>query len=153
MLIEQLEIKVQGKDVYKNSGENVLEVYKDLWRSDVDRENRQEYGIANENVRKLISGDDSADKAAKSDGVLDVTIASVCDRMKMPLGKILCDNGPYAPYGMCDFNYIITLPKPEKIMKALANEQIGNYKLTDVRLEYEVIKSAGLAESVRGTYN
>ena len=84
-----LSIKVHGVEVYQNTGESILEVYKDLWRSDDDRQNRQNYGIANENVRKLISGDDSADKAAKTDGVLDVTIADMYDRMKIPLGKIL----------------------------------------------------------------
>ena len=68
---------VQGEVVYQNTSESMFEVYKDLWRSDDDRENRQSYGIANENVRKLISGDDSANKAAKTDGVLDVTIGNV----------------------------------------------------------------------------
>ena len=77
----------------------------------------------------------------------------MCDRMKIPLGKILCDNGPYAPYGMCDFVYDITLPRSEKIMKAQANEKTGTYRLTDLQLEYDVIKSEGLANSVRGTYN
>ena len=153
LLIDQLCIRVQGKKVYQNTGESILEVYKDLWRSDVDRENRQQYGIANENVRKLISKHDSADKAAKTDGVLDTTIAGIYDRMKIPLGKILCDNGPFAPYGMCDFVYEITLPTSEKIMEAQANEKIGEYRLTDLLLEYDVIRSAGLAESVRGTYN
>ena len=153
LLVDQLCIKVQGVQVYQNTGESMLEVYKDLWRSDVDRENRQQFGIANENVRKLISKDDSADKAAKTDGVLDTTVAGIYDRMKIPLGKILCDNGPYAPYGMCDFVYDITLPMSKKIMKAQTNEETGTYKLTDLQLEYDVIKSAGLAESVRGTYN
>ena len=153
LLIDRLSIKVQGVEVYQNTGESMLEVYKDLWRSDDDRENRQNYEIANENVRKLISGDDSANKAAKTDGVLDLTIVDMCDSMKIPLGKILCDNGPYAPYGMCDFVYDITLPKSEKIMKAQANEETGTYRLTDLQLEYEVIKSEGLAASVRGTYN
>ena len=77
----------------------------------------------------------------------------MCDRMKIPLGKILCDNSPYAPYDMCDFVYDITLPKSEKIMKVQANEETGTYRLTDLQLEYEVIKSEGLAASVRGTYN
>ena len=152
LLVDRLSIKVQGVEVYQNTGESMLEVYKDLWRSEVDRANRQDFGIADENVRKLISGDDSADKAATSDGALDTTIAGMCDRMKMPLGKILCDNGPYAPYDMCDFIYDITLPKSEKIMKAQTNEDTGTYKLTDLQLEY-VIKSEGLANSVRGTYN
>ena len=80
-----------------------MEVYKDLWRSEEDRDNRQDFGIANENVRKPVSKDYSANKAAKTDGVLDLTIANMYDRMKIPLGKILC--GPYTPYGMCDFEY------------------------------------------------
>ena len=38
-------------------------------------------------------------------------------------------------------------------MKAQTNEETGTYRLTDLYLEYEVIKSEGLANSVRGTYN
>ena len=38
-------------------------------------------------------------------------------------------------------------------MKAQTNEKNGTYKLTDLQLEYDVIKSEGLANSVRGTYN
>ena len=81
---------------------------KRLWRSDEDRDNRQDFGLANENVRKLVSKDDSGNKATKTDGVLDLTIVNMCDRMKIPLGKILGDHGPYAPYGMFDFEYRIT---------------------------------------------
>ena len=128
-------------------------MYKDLWRSEEDRNNRQELGIANENVRKLVSKDDTGNKSTKTDGVLDLTIANMCDRMKIPLGKILCDHGPYAPYGMCDFEYRITLPKSEKIMVAQTNEATGTYKLTDMHLEYEIIESADLAERVRGDFN
>ena len=86
-----------------------MEVYKDLWRSDEDLDNRHEFDLANENLRKLVSKDASGNKATKTDGVLDLTIANMCDCMKIPLGKILCDHGPYAPYGMCDFEYRITL--------------------------------------------
>ena len=73
--------------------------------------------------------------------------------MKIPLGKILCDHGPYAPYGMCDFEYRITLPKSENIMVAQSGEDAGVYKLTDMHLEYEIIESEDLAERVRGEYN
>ena len=121
-----------------------MEVYKDLRRSDEDRDNRQEFGLANENVRKLVSKDDSGNKATKTDGVLDLTIANMCDRMKIPLGKILCDHGPYAPYGMCNFEYKITLPQSKKIMKAQNGEDIGEYKLTDMHLEYEIIERSRL---------
>ena len=79
LLADRLSIKVQGVEVYQNTGESMLEIYKDLWRPEVDRANRQDFGIANENVRKLISKDDSANKATKTDGVLDVTIADMCE--------------------------------------------------------------------------
>ena len=130
----------------------MMEIYKDLWRSEEDRENRQKFGIAIENVRKLISKDDSANKATKTDGVLDLTIANMCDRMKVPLGKILCDHGPYAPYGMCDFEYWITPSKSKKIMKVQDGEDVGEYKLTDVHLEYEIIESEDLVREVRDQY-
>ena len=109
-----------------------MEVYKDLWRTHEDLDNRQEFGLANENVRKLVSQDDSANKATKTHGVLDLTIANMCDRMKIPLGEILRDHGPFAPYDMCDFVYNITLPKLKRIMEAQDGEDVGEYKLTDL---------------------
>ena len=50
LLVDRLSIKVQGVEVYQNTGESILEVYKDLRRSDDDRENHQNYGIANKSV-------------------------------------------------------------------------------------------------------
>ena len=116
LLVDRLSINVQGVEVYQNTGEGMMEVYKDLWRSEEDRDNMQEYGLADEIVRKLASKDDSGNKATKTDGVLDLTIAKMCDRMKIPLGKILEGHGPYAPHGMFDFEYRITLPPSKKIL-------------------------------------
>ena len=94
LLCDRLSVNVQGVEVYQNTGESMMEVYKDLWRSEEDRDNRQEFDIANENVRKLVSNNDSTNEATKTDGVLDLTIANMCDRMKIPLGKILCVHRP-----------------------------------------------------------
>ena len=68
----------------------------------------------------------------------------MCDRMKIPLGKILADHGPYAPYGMFDFEYRISLPQSKKILKAQDGKDKGEYKLTDLHLEYEIIESEDL---------
>ena len=54
---------------------------------------------------------------------------------------------------MYDFIYSITLPKSEKIMKAQTNETIGNYKLVNIQLEFEIIESKQLAEEVKGKFN
>ena len=146
LLVDRLSVNVQAVEVYQNTGESIMEVYKDLWRSDDDRDNRQDFGIANENIRKFVSKDDSANKITKTDGVLDLTIANMCDRIKIPLRKIVCHHGDH---GMCDFEYCIMLPQSKKIMKALDGEDIGEYKLTDMHLEYEIIESEDLPERVR----
>ena len=131
----------------------MMEVCKDLWRSEEDRDSRQEFGFANENVRKLASKDDSGNKSTKTDGILDLTIANMFDRMKIPLGKILGDHGPYAPYGMFDFEYRITLPQSKKILNAQDGEDKGEYKLTGLHLEYEIIESEDLVREVKDQYN
>ena len=153
LLVDRLSVNVQGVEVYQNTGESMMEVYKDLWRSKEDRDNRQEYALTNENVRKLVSNDDSGNKATKTDGVLDLTIAKMCDRMKIPIGKILEGHGPYAPYEMFDFEYRITLRPSKKILKAQDGEDKGEYKLTDLHLYYEIVVSEVLVRWVKDQYN
>ena len=43
LLVDQLSIMVQGELFYQNTSESMIEVYKDLWRSDDERENHQSY--------------------------------------------------------------------------------------------------------------
>ena len=72
----------------------------------------------------------------------------MCDRME--------NHGPYAPYGMFDFDYRVPtreVPKSNKIMKAQDGENIGSYKLTDMHLEYEIIESEGLVREVKDQYS
>ena len=64
ILVDDLRIFVQGEEIYQNTGEGMFETYK----SEDDRKKRQEYGLANENVRKLMSGGDSGDKTTKTGG-------------------------------------------------------------------------------------
>ena len=59
MLQKRLVVRLAGETVYDNSGENIYEVYKDLWKTNPQRLDMVEYGIAGENLRKLISKDDS----------------------------------------------------------------------------------------------
>ena len=83
ILVERLSIFAQGMEIYQNTGEGMLETYKDLWRSEEDRKRRQEYGLANENTRKLMSKDDLGDKTTKTDGILDKSIAEIYESLKI----------------------------------------------------------------------
>ena len=54
---------------------------------------------------------------------------------------------------MFDFEYRITLPQSKKILKVQTNETKGEYKLTDLHLEYEIIESEDLVREVKDQYN
>ena len=55
LLQKRLEIRLAGEKVYDNSGESLLEVYKDLWLHNKQRDDMVEDGIATEATRKKIS--------------------------------------------------------------------------------------------------
>ena len=52
LLMKRLVVKYAGEIVYDNSGESFLEVYKDLWKSESERNDMVEYGIGRKNLRK-----------------------------------------------------------------------------------------------------
>ena len=123
-----------------------MEVYKDLWKSESKRDGMLEYGVANENIRKLMSGDDSATTSGKAD---DVLLEKNQKILKIKLGKILEGHGPYAPYDVSDVEYRTKLPEASKVMVAQTGQSVGSYKLTDMNLEFETIEGEELAKSVK----
>ena len=95
LLVKQLQVMVGSREAcYTNDQESMYSVYKDLWLPEEQRKNMVDVGIMNENIRKLISEDDSTDKSV----VADKTVVDVFDgRIRIKLGKILNDHGLYAP--------------------------------------------------------
>ena len=71
LLKKRLVVKFAGEIVYDNTGESLLEIYKDLWKPEYERSDMIEYGIGNENVRKLISKDDSGAASENTQNVSD----------------------------------------------------------------------------------
>ena len=108
-----------------------------------------ECGIANENIRKLMSGDDSATTSGKDD---DVLLEDYQKTLKIKLGKILEGYGPYAPYEMQDFEYRIKFPESSEIMVAQSGQKIRTYKLVDIFLEFETILNKEFANKVKTEY-
>ncbi len=89
LLCKELQIRIGSSPVYDNKLENLM-VYKDLWLPDERREDMSEYGVATENLRKLMSGDDSADTNVANDNSL---FKARGKRVKIKLGKILNNQG------------------------------------------------------------
>ena len=149
-LVEGLRVTMNGEVLFDNTGESILETYKDLWLNDEKRASMLEYGIANQTIRKILSKDYSA--ATGGDNADDLVLAANQEVLKLKLGKILEGRGPYAPYNMGDFEYRIKLPKAENIMGAQSDESVGSYKLTDINLEYETIEGNKIAKETKQQY-
>ena len=120
LLCEKLTVRFAGNVVYDNNRKSLIMVYKDLWLSDKCRKDMSEYGIASENLRKLMSGDDSASASDKGDNAL----FNACGKkIKIKLGKILRERGLLASYGLNNnIQYEMTLPSASEIMIAQSGE-------------------------------
>ena len=148
LLCEQLTVQMAGKVVYQNIGEGIFERYKDLWKSDAEREQMLEYGVASENMREIMSGDDSAD-TTDADDVLPEKYQGV---LKIKIGKVLEGYGPYAPYTVQDVRYQIKFSKSSEIMLAQTSQKVGTFKLEEIFLQSTVIINKDLAKTVSSEY-
>ena len=139
-----------GEVVYDNNRESLIMVYKDLWQSDKQRKDMSEYGIASENLRKLISGDDNASSTDKGGNSL---FNARGKKIKIRLGKILKDRGLLASYGLNNnVQYVLSLPSASKIMVAQSGQNVECYALKDVNLTYETIESPDLYSQALSEY-
>ena len=82
--------------MYDNSGETHSAVHGDLWRTKTDRAQANEYDIAGENLRKLISKDDSGENtgnpAKVSDGLKPRPLRTLWNDEQLPVH-------PHTPQG------------------------------------------------------
>ena len=148
-LQKRLEIRLAGEKVYDNSGENLLEVYKDLWLHNKQRDDMVEDGIASEAIRKKISKDDAANDDADATALFGVFET----KQRIRINKILKDHGLYAPHNMAnDLQYVITLPTADEIMNAQGGESVEGYTLENIELEYESIDNIDLARKAENLY-
>ena len=154
LLMERLAVKYAREIVYDNTGESLIEVYKDLWKSESERNDIAVYGIGRENLRKLISKDDSGASRGNANKVADKLMFDIHGtKQSLKLEKIISDHELYAPYGMINnFQYILTFPKASDIMVAQSGSSVGGYNLENLELGYETIENGDLVSNVLSNY-
>lgn len=76
-LLRRLKVTLAGEVVYECDYEGLYKTYKDLWLSKTDREKMVEYGVAGDNLRKLISVDDSSAKSGDASKVSDALLLGI----------------------------------------------------------------------------
>ena len=132
----QKELKVSYKDtyIYENTDKATYGTYEDVWKSENERGQLGNTGIANEAIRKVRSGDNGAPTTGD-----DHTLPKNNDILAIKLGKVFEGHGPICPHSMADIKYLIRFPKSEEIMIAQSGEQKGAYKIENINLEFEAI--------------
>ena len=116
----------------------MIETYSDLWKSDEERTEMLEFGVASEGVRKIWAGDDSAPTTGD-----DVTMASDT-KLAVPLTKVFGGSGPICSYHMKEIEFVFKLPASEELMVAQSGEAKGKYRLTNIDLEFETVIWGGM---------
>ena len=154
LLCERFVVKFAGEVVYDNTGESILGVYRDFWKTSNERDDMIEFGVAGENLKKLISKDDSGVNSGNASILSDKLMFNVHGtKQRIKLGKIFEDHGFYAPHNMIyNRQYIMTLPKASDIMVAQSGESVGGYTLENLELEYETVQKQDLASDVMSGY-
>ena len=153
MLQDRLEVSMKGQKIYENPKESLYEVYKDLWVSEEIRQNSQQYGIANENTRKLISKSDDGASSGNDQKVSDKLMADLNDKQKISLNNVLSCNGPFSPFALNnELTYKIRLPSSDELLDVQSSQTKGEYTLKNCELEYQTIKSKELASAVQTGY-
>ena len=125
LLCERFVVKF-AEVVYDNTGERVLDIQRDLGKTSSERDDMVEYGIAGENLRKLISKDDSGASSGNTFKVSDALMYSIHGtKQRIKLNKILENHKLYAPFNMINNpRYIISLPKALDIMVTQSGESV-----------------------------
>ena len=120
LLQKRLQIRLSGETVYDNNGESLYGVLKDLYKSNSQKDNMIEYGIASENLRKLISKDNSGVTSGNTAKVSEkLMFDAFGTKQKIRLDRFISDHGLYAPFQMnINFRYILTLPQSSEILVA-----------------------------------
>ena len=100
-----------------------------------------------------MSGDDSG--SASSSNIEDKMIADLYkDRLEIPIGHhVLGGQGVFAPRALdVDFDVDIRFAMGKDIMEAQSSQSIAGYKVTNLNVEYQKIKSPELYSEAEQSY-
>ena len=150
-IVSQLLLKFENETLFDLSNYNIIECYRDLYNHKKDRMNMTLYGIQTENMRKLRSGAADADESAKDDMLLyDVYKNTFAIRLNHPM---VTSHGAVYPSSLgSHIEWEVTLAPPKQLL-VTKNLATANYRLNNIRLEYETIRDSNLAQDIAGYYN
>ena len=150
-LVDKLIVKFASTIVQDTTSYGIYKTFEDLVLSMDERENMLREGIQSTDLNKIRSG--AGDK--KTSGVDEENALNEVYGTKYRINldhSILTDHGVFYPQALYnDLVFELTLAAAHEVVKGSDVTKLG-YKLENIQLEYEVIRSKRLADEAMSTY-
>ena len=150
-LVDKFIVKFASSIVQDTTSYGIYKTFEDLFRSRDERENMLREGIQSTDLNKIRSG--AGDK--KTSGVDEENALNAVYGTKYRINldhPILTDHGVLYPQALYnDLVFELTLAAAHEVVKGSDGTKLG-YKLENIQMEYEVIRSKKLADEVMSTY-
>ena len=151
-LVDRFVVKYAGTTVQDTNGYDIYEIFKDFFLSTDEREEMILEGIQKDDLNKIRSN--SGDK--KTTGWMQKTSLKVFTKNKYHINldhQILTDHGAFYPQALYnDLTFELTYAQAVQVVRG-SDASMLVYKLKNIQLEYEVIRSKSLADEAASTYS
>ena len=151
-LIDRFVVKYAGETVQDTHGYDIYAIFKDLFLSVDKREEMLLEGIQTTKLNKIHS--DAGDKATSGVDTENALESVYKNKYKINLDhQILTDHGVFYPQALYhDLTFELTLAPAAQVVRGSDASKLV-YKLNNIQLEYEVIRSKTLADDATSTYS
>ena len=151
-LVSKMVVKFEGTTLDETVDYDIYRIFTDLFLPEEKRGNMVTEGIQSEKLCKIRSGAGDKDTSGVE---AEEKLEEVYGKNKCCINldhQILTDHGVFYPQALyTDLVFEVTLPPASQVVKG-SDETKLNYKLTNIELEYEMIRSENLANDVTSAY-
>ena len=150
-LVDKLIVKFASTIIQDTTAYGIYKTYEDLFLSKDERENMLREGIQSVALNKLRSGAGDKDDSDAGRNTLNAVYGT---KYRINLDHpILTDHGVFYPQALFnDLVFELTLAAAHEVVNGSDGTKLG-YKLENIQLEYEVIRSQTLAVEAVSMYN
>ena len=150
-LVNKLVVKFAGTTIQETMEYGIYKTFEDLFLSKDERENMLREGIQDTDLNKLRSNAGDKDTSNAGRNTLNAVYGT---KYRINLDHpILTDHGVFYPKALYhDLVFELTLAPAHEVVKGSDGTKLG-YKLENIQMEYEVIRSQTLANEVVSKYN
>jgi len=150
-LVDRLHVKFGGTTLHDTVGYGIYKIFDDLFLSQEERDNRILEGIQSEKLCKIRSGAGDKEKSGvDAEEKLNEVYGS---KYRITLDhQILTDHGVFYPQALYkDLTFEINPAEAAHVVNGSDTTQL-KYKLTNIQLEYDMIRSKTLADEAHSVY-